>query len=104
MERIAFKMKLLPGSAEEYKKRHDEIWPRLVILLKETGISDYSIFLDEETNVLFGVLKADKISELDKLPQNLIMQEWWNYISDIMETNADSSPVSTSLRDVFYLP
>jgi L-rhamnose mutarotase len=104
MERIAFKMKLLPGYAEEYKKRHDEIWPRLVILLKETGISDYSIFLDDETNVLFGVLKADKVSELDKLPQNSIMQEWWAYMGDIMETNADSSPVSTSLRDVFYLP
>ena len=104
MERIAFKMKLLPDYAEEYKKRHDEIWPRLVILLKETGISDYSIFLDEETNVLFGVLKADKVSELDKLPQNPIMQEWWAYMDDIMETNADGSPVSTPLKDVFYLP
>ncbi|WP_426668698.1 L-rhamnose mutarotase [Mucilaginibacter sp. McL0603] len=104
MERIAFKMKLLPGCAEEYKKRHDKIWPHLVILLKETGISDYSIFLDEETNILFGVLKADKVSEIDKLPQNLIMQEWWEYMDDIMETNADSSPVSTLLKDVFYLP
>lgn|ERR1700733_4703088 len=104
MERIAFKMKILPGCAEEYKKRHDEIWPRLVILLKETGISDYSIFLDEETNVLFGILKADNVSDLDQLPQNLIMQEWWAYMGGIMETNADNSPVSTSLRDVFYLP
>jgi L-rhamnose mutarotase len=104
MERIAFKMKILPGCAEEYKKRHDEIWPRLVILLKETGISDYSIFLDEETNVLFGVLKADKVADLDKLPQNPIVQEWWTYMGDIMETDADSSPVSTPLKDVFYLP
>jgi L-rhamnose mutarotase len=104
MERIAFKMKILPGCAEEYKKRHDEIWPPLVILLKETGISDYSIFLDEETNILFGALKADNVSDLNKLPQNLIMQEWWTYMGDIMETNADSSPVSTPLKDVFYLP
>ena len=104
MERIAFKMKLLTGYADEYKKRHDEIWPRLVILLKETGISDYSIFLDEETNVLFGVLKADKVSALDRLPQNQIMQEWWTYMGDIMETNADKSPLSVPLKDVFYLP
>src|ERR1700743_1265917 len=104
MERIAFKMKLLPGYADEYKKRHNEIWPRLVILLKETGISDYSIFLDEETNVLYGVLKANRVSDLDKLPQNPIMQEWWKYMGEIMETNADSSPVSTPLKDVFYLP
>jgi L-rhamnose mutarotase len=104
MDRIAFKMKILPGCAKEYKKRHDEIWPRLVILLKETGISNYSIFLDEETNILFGVLKADNVSDLDKLPQNPIMQEWWAYMGDIMETNTDSSPVSKPLKDVFYLP
>lgn len=86
------------------KKRHDEIWPCLVIELIETGISDYTIFLDEETNVLFGVLKADRASDLDKLPQNLIMQKWWKYMGDITETNAESLPVSAPLRDVFYLP
>ncbi len=101
MERIAFKMKLLPGYAEEYKKRHDEIWPRLAILLKETGISDYSIFLDEETNVLFAVLKVDKVEDLNKLPQNLVMQEWWKHMGDIMEINSDNSPVSAPLKDVF---
>ncbi|HTD97799.1 MAG TPA: L-rhamnose mutarotase [Mucilaginibacter sp.] len=104
MERIAFKMKLLPGNTDEYKKRHDEIWPRLVILLKQAGISDYSIFLDEETNSLFGVLKADNVEVLNRLPQHVIMQEWWKYMSDIMETNADNSPVSIPLTDVFYLP
>ena len=104
MERIAFKMKLLPGCAGEYKKRHDAIWPRLVILLKQTGISDYSIFLEEETNSLFGVLKAEDAGALDRLPQNSIMQEWWKYMSDIMETNADNSPASIRLKDVFYLP
>ncbi|MDB5134981.1 MAG: rhaM [Mucilaginibacter sp.] len=104
MKRIAFKMKLLPGCAEEYKKRHDEIWPRLVFLLKEVGISEYSIFLDEETNILFGVLNAEDVDVLDKLPQQDIMQEWWKYMSDLMETNADNSPVSKPLRDVFYLP
>lgn len=104
MERIAFKMKLLPGYAEEYKKGHDEIWPRLVILLKETGISDYSIFLDEETNVLFAVLKVDRVADLNKLPQNLAMREWWEFMGDIMEINPDNSPLSTPLKDVFYLP
>jgi len=48
--KIAFKMKLKPGFETEYKKRHDEIWPALSTLLKENGISDYSIFLDEENN------------------------------------------------------
>ena len=56
MEKFAFKMRLNPGQKEEYKRRHDEIWPELLILLKEAGISDYSIFLDDESEVLFGVL------------------------------------------------
>jgi len=104
MERIAFKMKLLPGCTAAYKKRHDEIWPKLVILLKETGVSDYSIFLDEQTNSLFGVLKAEDITALDNLSHQKVMQDWWKYMSDLMETNPDNSPVSVPLKDVFYLP
>ena len=104
MERIAFKMKLFPGFEQEYKKRHDEIWPELVALLKNAGISDYSIFLDEETNSLFGVLTINDKLLLDLLPQQALMQQWWAYMTDIMETNSDHSPVSAPLKELFYLP
>src|SRR5476651_1166738 len=104
MHRIAFKMKLLPGFEQEYKKRHDEIWPELVALLKQTGISEYSIFLDEETNSLFGVLKAEDVKLLDTLPSHAVMQKWWKYMGDIMASNADNSPVSVPLHEVFYMP
>jgi L-rhamnose mutarotase len=104
MQRIAFKMKLFKGKEEEYKKRHDEIWPELASLLKEAGVQDYSIFLDEETGNLFGILKIEDSSLLNKLPQQPIMKKWWAYMGDIMESNADNSPVSIPLRDVFYLP
>jgi L-rhamnose mutarotase len=104
MSRLAFKMKLFPGKEAEYKKRHDEIWPELSELLKKSGISDYSIFLDEATFTLFGVMKAKDPKVLDKLPQQPVMQRWWQHMSDIMETNADKSPVSIPLKEVFYLP
>ena len=104
MHRVAFKMKLFPGFEEEYKRRHDELWSELQELLKLTGISEYSIFLDEETNSLFGVLKATDPNKLDDLPQHKVMQRWWQYMSDIMETNPDKSPVSIPLKEVFYLP
>lgn len=104
MHRIAFKMKLFPGQTAEYKKRHDEIWPELVALLKDTGISDYSIFLDEETNVLFGVLKSSDEIKRENLPTHAVMQKWWAYMGDIMESNPDNSPVSSVLPEVFYLP
>lgn len=102
--RLAFKMKLFPGKEAEYKKRHDEIWPELQALLKDTGISDYSIFLDEETHALFGVLKIGDPANMDSLPHQEVMQRWWAYMADIMESNADHSPVSIPLREVFYLP
>jgi L-rhamnose mutarotase len=104
MSRLAFKMKLFPGFEAEYKKRHDEIWPDLVELLKQSGISEYSIFLDDETNSLFGVLDITDAKNMDNLPQHEVMQRWWKYMADIMESNPDHSPVSVPLKEVFYLP
>src|SRR5260221_9689092 len=104
MARIAFKMKLHPGFEEEYKKRHDELWPELKQVLKASGIREYSIFLDKETNILFGIMNAENQSVLDKLPFEPEMQKWWAYMKDIMESNPDNSPVSIPLEEVFYLP
>lgn len=103
MSRIAFKMHLHPGKAEEYRRRHDEIWPELTLLLKNSGISDYSIFLDENTNELFAVLQAADPAALDALPGHPVMQHWWTYMKDIMATRDDDSPVTTPLSEVFYL-
>lgn len=103
MERIAFKMKLYPGRESEYIKRHDELWPELFVLLKRTGVSDYSIFFDEETHTLFGVLKVSDRELFDRLPEEPVMQKWWAYMRDMMETNMDNSPVSKALKEVFYL-
>ncbi len=95
-------MKLKPGFKDEYKKRHDEIWPELKELLKQNGISDYTIFLDEETNILFAVQQQSGASSQD-LGSTEIVQKWWAYMADIMETNPDNSPVSTSLVEVFHM-
>lgn len=100
--KVAFKMKLKPGFSAEYQKRHDEIWPELAELLRENGVSDYTIFLDEETNTLFAVQKLSGQSSQD-LGTTEIVKRWWAYMADIMDTNADNSPVSTSLKNVFHL-
>lgn len=104
MPRIAFKMKLFKGCEAEYKRRHEIIWPELQQLLKKSGVEDYSIFLDDETNILFGVLKIQEPIMLDELPQHPVMKKWWAYMKDIMETNEDNSPVTIPLKEVFYLP
>jgi L-rhamnose mutarotase len=103
MQRLAFKMKLNRGQEAEYKRRHDELWPELKDLLKTTGISEYSIFLDAETNFLFGILKIENPEMMDDLPNHPVMKKWWAYMKDIMDSNPDNSPVSISLKEVFYL-
>ncbi len=103
MKRAAFKMKLKKGYEEEYKKRHDAIWPELAALLTKSGISDYSIYLDEETSTLFAVQKLSDNNTTVDLPKTDVMKKWWAYMGDIMETNADTSPVVVPLKEVFHL-
>jgi L-rhamnose mutarotase len=96
-------MKLKPGFKEEYIKRHNEIWPGIIDLIKKSGISDYSIFLDEETNILFGIQAVEGNTSSQDLGATEIQQKWWNYMSDIMEVNPDNSPVTIFLEEVFYM-
>lgn len=103
MKRFAFKMKLKAGCKDEYRRRHDEIWPELAELIRSTGVSDYSIFLDDETNTLFAVQKQNGEASSQDLGSNPLVQKWWAYMADIMETNPDKSPWTFPLEEVFYL-
>lgn len=96
-------MKLYPGFREEYKKRHDQIWPELKEMLKREGICNYSIFLDEETNILFAYQEQSGDSSSQDLGSTEIVKKWWKYMADIMETNPDNSPVTVPLEQVFFM-
>jgi len=96
-------MKLYPGFKEEYRKRHAEIWPELVRLLKNEGISNYSIFYDQETNILFAYQEQSGESTSQDLGSTDIVKKWWKYMADIMETNPDNSPVTVPLDQIFYM-
>lgn len=101
MQEIAFTMKLKKGFEQEYKKRHDEIWEELSTTLFEAGIRDYAIYLDESSGTLFAVQKRIDGHKIDSLPNLSIMKKWWAFMADIMEVNADNSPVSVALACVF---
>jgi L-rhamnose mutarotase len=103
MEKYAFRMNLNPGMAEEYKRRHDEIWPELAALLRDAGITDYSIHLDEETTALFGVLWRRADHGMGALPAHPVMRRWWEHMRDIMETKPDGEPVAVPLRPMFHM-
>lgn len=102
MNQLAFKMYLKPNSIEEYKKRHDEIWPELKSLLKESGIGAYYIYHDPETNCLFAFQQTDG-KDSQSLGENPIVQKWWKYMSDLMEAQPDNSPKQSDLIKVFSL-
>lgn len=103
-QRLAFRMKLKPGFTEEYQRRHAAIWPELKQLLTGAGIYEYSIFLDEQTDTLFAFQKVSAAGGSQELGTHPVVQRWWKYMADIMDTNDDHSPVSVPLREVFYLP
>ncbi len=101
-EKYAFRMRLHPGMEAEYRRRHDEIWPELVALLREAGVEDYSIHLDRETDLLFGVLWRRRDHGMAALPAHPVMRRWWAHMADIMETKPDDEPVAVPLVTVFH--
>jgi L-rhamnose mutarotase len=103
MKRHVFKMKLKPGKVAEYKKRHDEIWTELAAELRAAGVSDYSIFLDEETLTLFAVQKLSDNNSAADLPKSPVVRKWWDYMAPLMEVYPDNSPVCGEMREVFHL-
>jgi L-rhamnose mutarotase len=102
-QRLAFSMQLKPGFEKEYQKRHDAIWPELKKLLKDNGVYDYTIFLDRQTLQLFAFQRVAGEGGSQDLGSNPIVQRWWAYMADIMETNSDNSPVSLPLEEVFHM-
>ena len=103
MKREAFKMYLKPGCEAEYEKRHAAIWPELKALLSKNGVSDYSIYWDKETNILFAFQKTEGEAGSQDLGNTEIVQKWWDYMADILEVNPDNSPVSIPLPEVFHM-
>jgi len=101
--RKTFVMTINPGCEEEYRKRHDNLWPEMKEILKRHGVHNYSISLCAETNQLFAYVEIDSEEEWNSIANTKECQEWWHYMSDIMETNEDSSPKSVELREVFYM-
>ena len=98
----AFKMQLKPGVVEEYKRRHDELWPDLAAALDGAGIFDYSIFLDEDTLSLFAVLKVRDGAPIVELPLQPVMKRWWDYMAELMEVEPGNRPKEWALPQMFH--
>jgi L-rhamnose mutarotase len=104
MIRKAFVMHVRPTAHDEYKRRHDALWPELATVLSEHGVGSYSIFLDAARNVLFAYVELESLERWNAIADTAVCRRWWSYMRDIMATNPDDSPVSEDLTEVFHLP
>lgn len=103
MIRQTFVMQLHPGQLDEYRRRHNPIWPELAEVLKAHGVRNYSIHLHPETLQLFGYAEIESEERWAAIAQTPVCRRWWAHMRDLMEVNADDSPVSTGLQEVFWL-
>ncbi|MEO6392261.1 MAG: L-rhamnose mutarotase, partial [Pyrinomonadaceae bacterium] len=94
MIRKAFLMSLKPGNRDEYERRHNPIWPELAAVLTQHGAHNYSIFLDAATNQLFGYVEIESEELWAQVATTEVCRRWWAHMKDLMDTNADDSPVA----------
>lgn len=97
-------MAVSPGKAEEYKRRHNPIWPELAQVLKQHGASNYSIFYHASTRQLFGYVEVADGARWEEIGQSEVCLRWWKYMSEIMPANPDGSPASAALHEIYHLP
>lgn len=101
--RKAFVMNVYPEKIEEYRKRHNPIWRELEETLRDHGVCNYSIFLNEQTHELFGYVELESEKLWNDIAKTAICQKWWSFMEELMETNIDKSPVSKELKEIFHL-
>ncbi len=89
MEKYAWRATVKVGCIEEYKKRHNEIWPELVKVLKNAGICNYTIW--NIGNELFGYYECEKGIKFasDYQANSVIVDKWNEYMKDVMVMELD---------------
>jgi len=103
MIRKAFLMALKPGQQDEYERRHNPIWPELQETLRTHGVCDYSIFINRNTDQLFAYAEIESEELWQRIAETETCRRWWAQMKDLMFTNADNSPATVVLDEVFHL-
>ena len=98
-----FKMCVYHNCHEEYERRHNLLWPEMKEMIHNYGGRNYTIFLDKDTDTLFGYLEVEDEELWAKSADDPVCRKWWDYMADVMDTNEDNSPVSIDLKEVFHL-
>lgn len=105
MEKVGFTLKLLHGKKEEYKRRHNQIWPEMTTVLNEAGIHNYTIWLLDET--LFGYYETDNNEYACKVQaESEVVKKWNVYMQDVIQSkvleDGSTVPVMKPMEIMFY--
>ena len=103
MIRRGFVMEVFADTHEEYERRHNPIWQELEDTLRSHGVTNYSIFLNAATNQLFGYAELEDLEQWQAIAGTDVCQKWWKHMGEVMPSNADNSPVSTEMKEVFHM-
>ena len=104
MIRRSFRMTLKEGKIEEYKKKHDEVWPEITDALTNAGVTNYSIYYDEKDNTLIEYMELKNNNTFDNLEDLGILKKWNIYMKDLLVTKSqeEATPVVNELVEVFH--
>lgn len=102
MERYAWKAIVLPGMLEEYRHRHDQIWPEMKQVLSDAGIRNYTIW--NVGNELFGYYECDSVAYAAKVQADSPVVDRWNeYMKDVMVMEMDPVTGAQPLMEQVFL-
>ena len=103
MQRIAFTMKIKAGTEEEYRRRHQQVWPELLADLKQAGCSRYSIYM--RGLELFAYMEVEDFQRfLSVMAASRASEHWEQYMSDILIRETDpATGFPFVLPEVFHL-
>ena len=103
MERVCFSFEIRPGTEDEYKKRHDEIWPELVDAIKDAGFENYSLFRRGTTIVGYAECEPDMATAFGKLGRQEVNTRWSKWFEEVIVSLTDESGELYRYQEVWHL-
>jgi L-rhamnose mutarotase len=103
MERVCFTFEIRPGTEDEYKKRHDEIWPELVDAIKDAGFVNYSLFRRGTTIVAYAECDPDVATAFAKIGSTDVNTRWAKWFEDVIVSLTDENGELIRLEEVWHL-